>query len=217
MNDFSDLVDMLDQQIAAAIDAGAAAFRAQDTAAVAQAGSRLSELHELQRDLLAVQQRWEKLVPAPADDDETAEPAGHNPREQRSAAHDRQRDGLQLRERTTAADSFDVGNVAPPPVPERRRGRTPERAFYAPILRALTALGGRGSLLAVITLVEQELQAQFSLEDLQPTPQTSELRWRNTLRWARRDLVRRGWLRDSVNKGVWEISEVGRQWLAEQG
>ena len=41
-------------------------------------------------------------------------------------------------------------------------------------------------------------------------------RWRNTAHWARYELVQDGLLKDDSKRGIWEISEKGRQFLSDQ-
>jgi restriction system protein len=38
-------------------------------------------------------------------------------------------------------------------------------------------------------------------------------RWRNTAQWARNSLREEGLIRDDSPRGIWEITDKGRQWL----
>lgn len=104
-----------------------------------------------------------------------------------------------------------------PQAPHRRlqRGlRTPERAYYQPILQALAALGGRAKMNDVLDHVEQLLRDTLTEVDYQPLGSSPEMpRWRNAAQWARNAMVKEGLLRDNSPRGVWEISEGGRHIL----
>lgn len=97
-----------------------------------------------------------------------------------------------------------------------RKGlRTRDDAFYLPILRSLIGRGGSASVSEVTEDVGREMRGLLNEYDLQPLksePQT--LRWRNAVQWARHDLVKKGLLKTPNTHGVWEISERGRIWAA---
>lgn len=95
--------------------------------------------------------------------------------------------------------------------------RTPEAAFRLPILRALVALGGSAPMSQVLDKVEQEMKDQLQNIDYQPLPSNPRIiRWRNAAQWQRRKMVEEGLLRSDSKRGIWEISEAGRHWLAIQ-
>lgn len=92
--------------------------------------------------------------------------------------------------------------------------RTPESAFAKPILEALVELGGSAPIGNVIDSVEPKLKSKLKDVDYQPLPSDpNTLRWRNTAQWARHDLVTQGLLKSDSPRGIWEISDKGRQWL----
>ena len=98
------------------------------------------------------------------------------------------------------------------------RVRTPRGAYRAPILRALTHLGGRAEIGAVLERVYDEMQDTLTEHDLQPMPSRSEdIRWCYEVRWCRYAMHQEGLLRSDSPRGVWQITDAGRQWLAEQG
>uniref|UniRef100_A0A7C3EZC1 Restriction system protein Mrr-like N-terminal domain-containing protein n=1 Tax=candidate division WOR-3 bacterium TaxID=2052148 RepID=A0A7C3EZC1_UNCW3 len=37
------------------------------------------------------------------------------------------------------------------------------------------------------------------------------IRWRNAAQWARYNMVKQGWLKSNSPRGVWEITEAGRE------
>jgi len=97
-----------------------------------------------------------------------------------------------------------------------RRGlRTPEPKFRLPILKALAALGGTGSVADVLARVEPTMKAVLKKVDYQPlASDPTNLRWRNTAAWSRNILVREGLLKEVERRGTWEITDKGRALLA---
>jgi len=97
-----------------------------------------------------------------------------------------------------------------------KRGlRTPEDNFRIPILQALVDLGGSASMGDVLNKVEEEMRTQLNAYDRQPLPSDpTQTRWRNTAQWARNAMVKEGLLSATSPRGVWEITQAGRKWLA---
>ena len=97
-----------------------------------------------------------------------------------------------------------------------KRGlRTPEDAFRIPILQSLIELGGSGAMADVLDKVEAKVRNQLNAYDRYPLPSDpTETRWRNTAQWARNAMVREGLMSSDSPRGVWEITDAGRRWLA---
>lgn len=94
--------------------------------------------------------------------------------------------------------------------------RTPDKAFYLPILRALVKLGGAAPVRKVLSLVGEQMKDQLRDVDWQPLQKDpNTLRWENTAMWARYKLIQQGLLRNDSPKGIWEITESGRRYLEE--
>lgn len=99
----------------------------------------------------------------------------------------------------------------------RGLGRTPQREFRLPILMALVQLGGsapRGDILDQVGTIMAE---QLNRRDYEPLPSSPDggPRWRNTASWERQHLVTDGLFRSDSPQGVWEISDLGRQYVEE--
>ena len=95
--------------------------------------------------------------------------------------------------------------------------RTPNDAFFLPILQALVKLGGSGRVQAVLDVVEEIMGDQLNKYDYQSIPSNPKiLRWRNNAQWARLKLVQEGLLADDSPRGIWEITEAGRQRVREE-
>lgn len=94
--------------------------------------------------------------------------------------------------------------------------RTPESAFEVPILRALAERGGTGPVRDVLDRVGQMMAGHLKPVDLQPLPgDRATERWRNTAQWTRLTLVKRGLLDRPSPRGIWRLTDLGRQYLAE--
>jgi len=93
--------------------------------------------------------------------------------------------------------------------------RTPQEAYYRPILQALINLGGSVKMNEVLALVEQMMKDTLKDVDYEPLASNPEMpRWRNAAQWARQALVEEGFLKADSPRGVWEISESGRKKLS---
>jgi hypothetical protein len=110
---------------------------------------------------------------------------------------------------------------SPPGAPADRlaRGvRTQESAFVRPILRALVDFGGSASMNQVLERVETLMAGRLRDVDFQPLKSDpGRPRWCNTAQWARNTMVNDGLLLDNSPRGVWEISDAGRQYLERGG
>jgi len=89
----------------------------------------------------------------------------------------------------------------------------PEQAYWRPILTIIEEAGGSMPATDVIEAVWERLRDQFTPRDLE-RQRLGEMRWRNRVRFARLRMKERGLLSDSSPRGVWEITEAGRGYLA---
>jgi hypothetical protein len=90
---------------------------------------------------------------------------------------------------------------------------TPEEFRY-PILEALVRLDGAGRVRDVVRIVEEIMADQLNIYDYQPLPSDPDsVRWKNTVHWERYNMVQDGLLLDNSPRGVWEITDAGRQAL----
>ena len=91
-----------------------------------------------------------------------------------------------------------------------KRGlRTPETAFYTPILQALDELGGTARTVDVVKRVGEFMADVLSPDDRRPLPSTGLPRWENTTQFARYSMVRSGLLKPDSARGTWAISAKG--------
>ena len=101
--------------------------------------------------------------------------------------------------------------------PARVRGRegrtTPQSEFVIPVLQSLEDLGGRAATAHVIDRVGEKLKDSLTKSDRKPI-KSGEERWRNQCPFVRRELILRGYMQNYSPRGVWEITERGREYLA---
>lgn len=98
----------------------------------------------------------------------------------------------------------------------RKGMRTPTEAYYQPILRALDEMGGSGQTADVLDRVGQIMKGVLKDVDYQPLASSPDnLRWRNAAQWARNSMVQEGLLKADSPRGVWEITDRGREMLKD--
>jgi hypothetical protein len=93
-----------------------------------------------------------------------------------------------------------------------RIGRTQEAAFRRPILESLVELGGRAPVSDVLSLVLKKVKPILRPVDFEEVKSGDE-RWRNTAMWERKHMLSEGLLASTSPRGIWEITETGREWL----
>lgn len=109
----------------------------------------------------------------------------------------------------TKADRRNLGRL-------RRGQRTAEASYYRPILDVLVEMGGSGETGEVLDRVGQKMKGILKDVDFDPLASSPDNpRWRNAAQWARNAMVREGLLKAGSPRGVWELSERGRQALQE--
>jgi hypothetical protein len=97
---------------------------------------------------------------------------------------------------------------------ESEKDFTPVYEYWPAILESLVELDGRAQRDKVITLVGEKLESKLTLADKQPLKSGMDVRWKNRVAWQRLNMVKQGLLRDNSQRGVWEITDAGRKWLA---
>lgn len=90
--------------------------------------------------------------------------------------------------------------------------RTPKEEYVIPILESLIELGGKGEIGQVLKRVYEKMKVKLTWYDMQKLPSSGTIRWENTAQWVRFDLVRQGFLSDNSPRGIWEITEKGREY-----
>jgi hypothetical protein len=75
-------------------------------------------------------------------------------------------------------------------------------------------MGGAGQVEKVLDRVGGKMKAILNDYDWQPLPSyPNTVRWRNTAQWCRSTMVQEGLLKADSPRGVWGISDRGREAL----
>ena len=97
---------------------------------------------------------------------------------------------------------------------KRRRARSehtiPQKDYEFPILETLYELGGNGRSRDVLERVKHKMEHRLQAADYQTVGKGKEPRWHNLACWARSDLVKRGLLKDTSKRGIWELTDLGK-------
>jgi len=92
--------------------------------------------------------------------------------------------------------------------------KTSYEDFRYPILEAVDRLGGSGNIREVLRIVEESLSGQLNKYDYQAlSSDPNSVRWKNTASWERYNMVQEGLLAADSQRGVWEITDAGRDTL----
>jgi hypothetical protein len=91
---------------------------------------------------------------------------------------------------------------------------TPMSAYYLPILEALKELGGKTDSFSVYKVVEEKMRDNFTEFDI-GRDSSGRIRWKHTVSDAKKKLKDKGYLSSDSLKGVWEITEKGREYLRD--
>ncbi len=86
----------------------------------------------------------------------------------------------------------------------------PEQRYELPLLRALIEAGGEAPYRAVLESVGRALSDELMPADHQ-TLASGGIRWHSRLQFVRLRLVERGEMDREAPRGIWRITEVGRQ------
>jgi hypothetical protein len=127
--------------------------------------------------------------------------------------------------RASASGSQQVGKIDAPQrqrIVVRKRTKTrapkgsllPEEAYELPILEALEEQGGRAPTSEIVDRVGEKLNGQLTDVDRQ-TLESGDIRWRNRVQFVRLALIKKGDLLEKSPRGVWELSDQGRQRVRE--
>lgn len=112
--------------------------------------------------------------------------------------------------------SHDAGKTDLPTAKARAKPGSilPEKEYWCPILAELDARGGKASASEVIDALGARMSDQLTAADREEL-RMGEVRWRNRARFARLKMRERGLLSNKSHRGVWELTDDGRRYLAE--
>ena len=119
--------------------------------------------------------------------------------------------GIDLTPPSTNLEQETIPNIEPTHA-QKQGLRTPNQAFQLPILQALIQLSGSAPIQIVLDRVHEMMKDQLNDYDYQSLPSNPHVvRWENNAQWARFKLVNEGYLASDSPRGIWEITEAGRE------
>jgi len=113
------------------------------------------------------------------------------------------------------AEEGDLEANRPPPRLSRAAPGSllPLSAYWGPILRVLEEAGGAAASNDVLDALEERMGDMLTEKDRERL-RSGSIRWRNRARFARLRMKEQGLLSETSQRGVWEITEEGRNHLA---
>ena len=88
----------------------------------------------------------------------------------------------------------------------------PRTCYALPILKSLSQLGGSAATNEVLRIVRQLMGSELKPIDLSQRP-AGHLYWENRVHDMRRELINQGLMQANSPRGIWEISDTGREYL----
>jgi hypothetical protein len=98
---------------------------------------------------------------------------------------------------------------------QENRRFTPVHDYWRPTLESLVDLGGSARSDEVIDRVGKKMEKTLTREDREMLGSGVAFRWQNRVAWQRENMKRLGLLKADSPRGIWEITEKGRVWLAK--
>ena len=92
---------------------------------------------------------------------------------------------------------------------------TLQEEYTIPILETLHEMGGRGKIKFILERIGEKMQSKFSSDDIKKL-RGGSLRWENAACWQRLKMIKESLLKGDSPRGIWEITEIGKKYLANQ-
>ena len=90
----------------------------------------------------------------------------------------------------------------------------PQAEYELPLLESLVELGGSGPASEIIDHVGSKLDGRLTAADCS-TLASGDVRWRNRVQFVRIGLVKEGLIARESPRGIWEITNAGRERLQD--
>lgn len=92
----------------------------------------------------------------------------------------------------------------------------PEAEYELPLLETLVELNGSAPTSDVVDVLGKKLEGKLTDVDRE-TISSGEIRWRNRVQFVRLGLIKEGLMVKDSPRGVWEITDEGRERVAQAG
>jgi Mrr N-terminal domain len=118
-----------------------------------------------------------------------------------------------LKEKPELASPLPTQISAPgkPPQKSVAGPKLPQKEFRGPLLEVLLQKGGKATTREIRELLEPKMAPRLSEADYEPVT-SGDPRWWNAVCWERNDLVKEFLLAGNSERGVWELTELGRNY-----
>ena len=93
--------------------------------------------------------------------------------------------------------------------------RTKNSELFVPILKALANNGGELQFQELLSVLEIDLKDVLNEYDWQIMSDDKSIRWKNNVGWAKKHLSNAGYISNTAKRGLWEITELGREQVEE--
>jgi len=98
---------------------------------------------------------------------------------------------------------------------KRTHGAIPQKEYRLPILKALLEKGGKATQKEVLGIIEQEIGKNFNQLDIEILSDGYTKRWQKNVEFERYKMVKSGLLKSDSPRGVWEVTEKGRDFFKD--
>jgi len=99
------------------------------------------------------------------------------------------------------------------PTPRAKGELTPQGEFWRSMLQALVEMGGQGSRQEVHKAVERKMKDRLKPADYELN-RDGTTKWSKAVDYQRLAMVREGLMARNTPRGIWKITDQGRQWLS---
>jgi len=165
----------------------------------------------------SIESAWDNLLDAVAEAAQDAKPVENNTPPNAALAARLDTLHAALRGLSNAWTGIrDLLPAEPATAPDKSEvpGAMPQSSFCKPLAKVLLAAGGSARTRDAISGVGKTLKNKLSKADLAPLPSTGQTRWIVNVRFARLQLKNLGLILADKTPGIWELTEAGKRWAA---
>ncbi|MCL4384899.1 MAG: winged helix-turn-helix domain-containing protein [Actinobacteria bacterium] len=95
--------------------------------------------------------------------------------------------------------------------------KTNEKEFRIPILETLVELNGEAKMKEALQKVYIKMKDRLNDYDKEPLlSNPNQVRWENSAQWCRNTMVNEGLLSSDSQRGIWKITDLGKQYLLKE-